>query len=144
MVAVIHFFRVYIEQMFDSSYLLIPAAFLEDVEAVYLFNHSNCGHPSICIVPFSFVLLLAVTRGTIHCHLLSLVVIRCHSLYHSSVFLWKIDSIIKSAQKCFLEIAVHKFRKCKRETCSFSKTFEEGHIWWTCLAKLRAYNLQIY
>ena len=58
--------------------------------AVYLFNHSNCSHQSLevvtekmtithssmCIVPFSLVLPLAVTR----CHLLSFVVIRCHSL----------------------------------------------------------------
>ena len=32
-VAVIHFFRVYMEQIiFDSSYLLIPATFLEDLK----------------------------------------------------------------------------------------------------------------
>ena len=58
--------------------------------AVYLFNHSNCSHQSlevvtekmaiihslICIVPFSLVLPLAITR----CHLLSFVVTHCHSM----------------------------------------------------------------
>ena len=58
--------------------------------AVYLFNHSNCSHQSLeavtekltiihssmCIVPFSLVLPLAVTRY----HLLLFVVTRCHSL----------------------------------------------------------------
>ena len=59
---------------------------------VYLFNHSNCSHPSLesvfaiermatihslkCTVPFSIVVRLAVT----HCHSLSFVVTRCHSL----------------------------------------------------------------
>ena len=58
--------------------------------AVYLFNHSNCSHQSLeevaekmtiihssmCIVPFSVVLTLAITR----CYLLSFVVTRCHLL----------------------------------------------------------------
>ena len=57
---------------------------------VYLFNHSNCSHQSLdavtgkisiihssmCIVPFSLVLPLVVTR----CHLFSFAVTRCHSL----------------------------------------------------------------
>ena len=35
MVAVIHFFKVYMEQViFDSSYLLIPATFLEDLKGI--------------------------------------------------------------------------------------------------------------
>ena len=61
--------------------------------AVYLFNRSNCSHKSlevviekngnhlffdVCIVPFSLVLPLAVT--VTYCHLLSLTIIRCHSL----------------------------------------------------------------
>ena len=75
---------------FDSSYLLIPATSWKTLRAVYLFNHSNCCHQSLeavtgkmttinssmYIVPFSFVLPLAVTR----CHLLSFVVSRRHSL----------------------------------------------------------------
>ena len=36
------------------------------------------------------------------------------------------------------------FKNVKEKTYSFSKTFEAVHIWWTCLAKLQAYNLQIY
>ena len=40
-VATIHSFKGYMEQMiFDSSYLLTPATFLEDVKSI-LFNHSN-------------------------------------------------------------------------------------------------------
>ena len=60
------------------------------LEVVYLFNYSNCSHQflqvvtekmaiihsSMCILPFSLVLPLAVTR----CHLFSFVVTRCHSL----------------------------------------------------------------
>ena len=36
------------------------------------------------------------------------------------------------------------FVNLKEKTYSFSKTIEAAHIWWTCLAKLQAYNLQIY
>ena len=100
-VTAIHSFRVYMGQItFDSSYLLRPATFLEDLSyvfdflrAVYLFNHSNCSHPSLevldlflcfmaaihslkCTVSFSFVVPLAVT----HSHLLSRVVISFHAL----------------------------------------------------------------
>ena len=40
-VAAIHSFRGYMKQMiFDSSYLLRPATFLEDIKGS-LFNHSN-------------------------------------------------------------------------------------------------------
>ena len=77
--------------IFESSYLLRQASFLEDLKgAVYLFNHSNCSHPSLesvfaiertailhslkCTVPLSFV------RCTTCCHLLSLIVIGCNSL----------------------------------------------------------------
>ena len=99
--------------IFDSSYLLKPTTFLEDLSYAFdlfkdslFFNHSNCSHPSLevvylflcfmafiqflkCTVSFSFVALLAV----VCCHSLSfvvtrrhslpLVVILCHSLYHS-------------------------------------------------------------
>ena len=58
--------------------------------AVRLFNHSNCSHQSLevvtekmaiihssmCIVPFSLVLPLGVTR----CYVLSFIVTRCHWL----------------------------------------------------------------
>ena len=84
--------------VFDSSYLLRPATFLEDLScafdflrAVYLFNHSNCSHPSLevvhlflcfmaaihslkCTVSFSFV----VPPAVIFCHSLSFVVTRRH------------------------------------------------------------------
>ena len=131
-VAAIYSFRVYMEQIiFDSSHWLRPTTFLEDLSyafdflrAVYLFNHSNCSHPSLeveylflcfmavihslnCTGPFSFV----VPPAVIYCHSLSFVVTRCHlfslvaihcnslwlvvtlvvtrwhSMYHSSVFL---------------------------------------------------------
>ena len=49
-VAVTHSFRGYVEQMtFDSSHLLRPATFLEDVKGS-LFNHSNVSHPSLEVV----------------------------------------------------------------------------------------------
>ena len=84
--------------IFDSSYRLRPATFLEELSyafdflrTVYLFNHSNCSHPSLevvylllcfmaaihslkCTVPFSFV----VPPAVICCHSLSFVVTRCH------------------------------------------------------------------
>ena len=127
-------------------------------------------HSLMCIVPFSFVLLLAVSR----CNSLSFFVTPCHSLwfviplfvicYHSLLFVvtrctTRCHSLLLVATRCttrlsfykrsiqsmkfaityFLKIAVHK---CKRE--NFSKTFEAVHIWWSCLAKLRANNLQSY
>ena len=107
-VAAIHSFRVYMEQIiFDSSYLLRPANFLEDLSyafdflrAVYLFNHSNCSHPSLevvylflcfiaaihnlkCTVSFSFCCITcchSFSFVAICCHFFSLVAIRCHSL----------------------------------------------------------------
>ena len=49
-VAVTHSFSGYMEQMiFDSSYLLRPATFLEDVKSS-LFNQSNISHPSLEVV----------------------------------------------------------------------------------------------
>ena len=92
--------------IFDSSYLLRPATFLEDFSyafhflmAVYLFNHSKCSHPSLevvylflcfmaaihsskCTVLFSFVVPPAVICCHLftHRHLFLLVAIRCHSL----------------------------------------------------------------
>ena len=49
-VAAIHSFRGYMEQMiFDSSYLLRPANFLEDFKSS-LFSHSNISHPSLEVV----------------------------------------------------------------------------------------------
>ena len=126
------------------------------LRAVYLFNHSNCSHQSLevvtermaiihylmCIVPFSLVLPLAVTR----CHLLSFVVTRdirctthcpfCHSLLfvvtlcttccHSMLlvvtrcitslsFYKRSIQSIKFAATYSLKIDVHKFQKYKRE-----------------------------
>ena len=56
-VAAIHSFGGHMEQIiFDSSYLLRAAPFLEDLRhltflrAVYLFNHSNYSHPSFEVV----------------------------------------------------------------------------------------------
>ena len=98
--------------IFDSSYLLKPTTFLEDLthsiflRTAYLFNHSNCSHPSLevvylllcfmavihslkCTVLLSFVEPLAVvcchslSFVVTRCHSLSLVVILCHSLYQS-------------------------------------------------------------
>ena len=121
-------------------------------------------YSSLCIVPFSFVLPLAVTR----CNSLSFAVTRCHSrsffvpliviYYHSHCcslslaaqlvvircptcisFYKRLIQSMKFAITYFLKTAVHK---CKRE--NFSKTFEEVQIWWSCLAKLRANNLQSY
>ena len=77
--------------------------------AVYLFNHSNCSHQSLevvtermaiihylmCIVPFSLVLPLAVTR----CHLLSFVVTRCHSL---SLATFVVPLIVLFVTRCYL------------------------------------------
>ena len=49
-VAAIHSFSGYMQQMiFDSSYLLRPATFLEDVKGS-LFNHSNISHPCLEVV----------------------------------------------------------------------------------------------
>ena len=49
-VAAIHSFRGYMQRMiFDCSYLLRPATFLEDVKGS-LFNHSNISHPSLEVV----------------------------------------------------------------------------------------------
>ena len=78
--------------IFNSSYLLRPATFLEDLKAVHLFNHSNCSHPTLesvfaiermpmihslkCTVPFSFVVPFAVTR----CHSFPFAATRCQSL----------------------------------------------------------------
>ena len=36
------------------------------------------------------------------------------------------------------------FKNVKEKTYSFSETFEAVHNWWDCLAKMQAYNLQIY
>ena len=36
------------------------------------------------------------------------------------------------------------FKNVKEKTYGFSKTFEAVHIWWEFLAKMQAYNLQIY
>ena len=36
------------------------------------------------------------------------------------------------------------FKNLEEKTYSFSKTFEAVHIWWNYLAKMQAYNLQIY
>ena len=36
------------------------------------------------------------------------------------------------------------FKNIKEKIYSFSKTFEAVHIWSNCLAKMQAYNLQIY
>ena len=105
-VAAIHSFRVYMEQInFGSSYWLRPATFLEDPcyafdfsRAVYLFNHSNCSHPSLEVVylflfygshPFFEMWCVVFICCTTCCHLLSLIVICCVSLtfvftrYHS-------------------------------------------------------------
>ena len=70
----------------DNSYLLRPATFLEDLScafdffrAFYLFNYSNCSHPSLEVV-YQVLCFMAV----IHiCHLLSFVVTCCTTLYHS-------------------------------------------------------------
>ena len=49
-VAAIHSFRGYMEQMiFDSSHLLRPASFMEDAKGS-LFNHSNIIHPFLEVV----------------------------------------------------------------------------------------------
>ena len=100
-VAAIHSFRGYMEQIiFDSSNLLKPTAFLEDLSyafhlfknRLFIYYHSNCSHPSLdvvylflcfmavihslkCTVSLSFFVPLAV----ICCHSLSFVVTRCHS-----------------------------------------------------------------
>ena len=93
-VAAIHSFSGYTQQMiFDSSYLLRPATFLGDVKSS-LFNHSNTSHPSLEVVylfslqkelqssifeanlPFFLLVSLFVTR----CHSLSFVLTRCYSL----------------------------------------------------------------
>ena len=124
--------------------------------AVYLFNRSNCSHESlevviekngnhlffdVCIVPFSLVLPLAVT--VTYCHLLSLTIIRCHSLtvvvplivifvtrcYSLSLvvplvvtrcitslsFYKRLIQSIKFATTYSLKTDVHKSQKCKRE-----------------------------
>ena len=123
--------------------------------AVYLFNHSNCSHKSlevvtekngnqlffdVCIVPFSLVLPLVTVT---YCHLLSLTVIRCHSLtfvvplivifvtrcYSLSLvvplvvtrcitslsFYKRLIQSIKFATTYSLKIDVHKSQKCKKE-----------------------------
>ena len=123
------------------------------LRVVYLFNHSNCSnqsldvvtekmtiiHSSMCIVPFSLVLPLAVTR----CYVLSFAVTRCHSLtfvvplivifvtrcYSLSLvvplvvtrcitslsFYKRLIQSIKFATTYSLKIDVHKFETCKRE-----------------------------
>ena len=84
--------------IFDSSYLLRPATLLEDVKDS-LFNHSNISHPSLkqCVyfryikncnhslfeINVSFLLVVPLLSLAVnYCHLLSLVVICCHLLYH--------------------------------------------------------------
>ena len=113
-VAAIHSFRGYMQRMiFDCSYLLRPATFLEDVKGS-LFNHSNISHPSLEVVylfslqkelqlsifevnlPVLLVVPLFVSRchslsfAVTRCHLLlitvPIVVTRCYSMYLSSVF----------------------------------------------------------
>ena len=95
-VAAIHFFRVYMDQIiFDSSYLLRPANFLEDLSyafgflrAVYLFNHhSKCSHLSPWISVSVFVFYSDHPFFEVYCiafillhYLLSLILICCHSL----------------------------------------------------------------
>ena len=73
------------------------------LEVVCLFNHSNISHPSLEVVYLfllqkvlqSSILWSILCRfysyhflslAIIHCHLLSLVFTRCHSLYHSLSF----------------------------------------------------------
>ena len=80
----------------DSSYLLKPTPFLEDflthsifLRTGYLFNHSNCSHPSLEVVYlflffygshlFFEVYCIVFIRCTTCCHLMSLIVICCHS-----------------------------------------------------------------
>ena len=79
----------------DSSCLLRPATFLKTLRASYLFNHSNCSHPSLEVSFFVFVIRKGGNHPffEVHCaaficcttcfHSLSLVVTCCHSLYHS-------------------------------------------------------------
>ena len=92
-----------VQIIFDSSYLLRPATFLEDVKGSPFINHSNISRPSLEVVYLfllqkvlqSSILSSIVCRfysyhflslAIIHCHLLPLAVIFCHSLYHSLVF----------------------------------------------------------
>ena len=87
--------------IFDSSYLLRPATFLEDLKgslermAVIHFSSvyypvfiscTTCRHSLSLIVICCNSLSFVVARCTTRCHSLSLVVIRCHSLYHSLSF----------------------------------------------------------
>ena len=132
---------------------------MSKLRAVCLFNDSNCSHQSfeivtekmaiiyssMCIVPFSLVLPFAVT--VTYCHLLSLTVIRCHSLtfvvplivifvtrcYSLSLvvplvvtrcitslsFYKRLIQSIKFATTYSLKIDVHKSQKCKKENLQF-------------------------
>ena len=101
--AAIHLLKGYMEQIiFDSSYLLWPATFSEDLSDAlifkrefYLFNRSNYSHPSLEVahlflwqknvthslkwslsLSFNVPLSFAATNY----HLLSLFVISCHSI----------------------------------------------------------------
>ena len=128
---------------------------MSKLRAVCLFNGCNCSHQSLevvtekmaiiyssmCIVPFSLVLPLAVT--VTYCHLLSLTIIRCHSLtvvvplivifvtrcYSLSLvvplvvtrcitslsFYKRLIQSIKFATTYSLKTDIHKSQKCKKE-----------------------------
>ena len=92
-VTVMHFFRGYTEPIiFDSSWLLRKATFLEDLiyafdflRAVYLFHHSSCHHPTFEVVYlFLSQALVHSLNGTIFTFTGELAVIHCLSNSFSS------------------------------------------------------------
>ena len=90
-VAAMHSFRGYMKQIiFDSSYFLRTATFLEDLfrdsRAVYLFHHSNCDHPTLEVVYFFFFFFVYSLNGATFILTGELSVIRCLSSFFSSSY----------------------------------------------------------
>ena len=128
-VAAIHSFRVYMEHiMFDSSYWLRSATFLEGLSyafdflgAAYLCNHSNCSHPSLevaylflcfmkathwlnCTLSFLFV----VPHAVICCQSLWFVVTLCHLFSHAVIRFIRCHSLPLVGTQCTTHLSFYK------------------------------------